>query len=1306
MSARKFTVLATIVVLTPGFGASAAAATLNVPSPTYPTIQDAINAATDGDEVVVAPGTYNEKINLLGKAIRVRSSDGPDVTIIDGTGLNDSVVKCVSGEGPDTVLDGFTITDGTGVPNPFGDFVGGGMYNFNNSSPTVTNCTFSDNTADLGGGMYNTHGSSPTLTNCTFSGNTAYGSGGGLFNSGGSLTVTDCTFSGNSATSAGGGMLNNNSSPTVTNCTFSRNTATGLFGGGGMFNTHGSSPTVTNCTFSGNTVNSRGGGMFNTNASSPTVTNCTFSGNTANASNARGGGMYNFNNSSPTVTNCTFSGNTVNSRGGGMFNNNSSPTVTNCTFIGNTANAQGGGLFNSGGSPTVTNCTFSGNTAPFGGGMYSSNEFGGQSNPTVLNCILWDNGPNQIADVLGAVTTVSYSDVQGGFPGTGNINADPLFVDADGLDETLGTADDNLRLLAGSPAIDAGDNTAVPIGVTTDLDGKPRFADDPNTADSGNGTPPIVDMGAYEVQPVPCETHGDCDDADVCTDDSCGPAGRCLNTPNTERCNDGNMCTHDSCDPATGCVNTPNTEPCNDGDPCTTADTCSGGICLGGPSLNCDDGNVCTDDSCDPATGCVNTPNAEPCDDGDPCTTADTCSGGICLGGPPPDCDEGEVCVNGICRSPDPITWHVDDDNCPGPGRGTVADPFCMIQDGIDVAVNGDEIVVAPGTYNEKINFLGKAITVLSSAGPGVTTIDATGLNDSVVRCINREGPDTVLEGFTITAGSASCGGGMYNLSSSPTVTNCIFSGNTAHEGGGMCNLWGGPTATNCTFTGNTAGEGGGMSNIQSDGVTVNNCTFIGNNAVGRDGGGMFNWQTTGVRVTNCTFSGNTADRGDGGGMFDGQTTESTVTDCAFTQNTAYEGGGVSIWQSRRATLTNCTFTANTAVYDGGGMFEGQSEASTLTNCAFTQNTAGEGGGVSIWQSYRATLTDCTFTANTAVYDGGGMFDGQTTESTVTNCAFTKNTAYEGGGVSIWSDRATITNCTFTANTAVYDGGGMFDDSRNMTVTNCILWGDSPDEIVLSGSAPTIRYSDVQGGLPTGATDGGGNISVNPMFVDAPNGDLRLSPGSPCIDAGDNEAVADDVTTDIEGNPRFVDDPATLDTGRGTPPIVDMGAFEFQGVLEAILDIKPGSCPNPANVRSRGAVPMAIVGSESFDVTEIVIDSLALTRADGVGEVVTPISRRSGRTGSIEDVATPFNGQVCECHDLAGDGIDDLVLKFSTQDLANLLELNSERRRASVTLTLSGSLVDGTEFEASDCVVVTGRGLTASQRAIQERGKR
>ena len=180
-------------------------------------------------------------------------------------------------------------------------------------------------------------------------------------------------------------------------------------------------------------------------------------------------------------------------------------TITGGNANGNFPDNVGGGMYNLISSPTVSNCTFSGNTAYAGGGMYNYN-----SSPTVTNCILWGDSPDEIYTTSSSTLTVSFSDVQGGLPantvdGGGNIDADPLFVDADGPDNTAGTEDDDLRLSGGSPCIDAADTTALRVGVFTDLYGNLRGVDDPATADTGVSVfGVVVDMGAYEFQTGPC----------------------------------------------------------------------------------------------------------------------------------------------------------------------------------------------------------------------------------------------------------------------------------------------------------------------------------------------------------------------------------------------------------------------------------------------------------------------------------------------------------------------------------------------------------------------------------------------------------------------------------------------------------------------------------------------------------------------------------------------------------------------------------------------------------------------------------
>ncbi len=190
--------------------------------------------------------------------------------------------------------------------------------------------------------------------------------------------------------------------------------------------------------------------------------------------------------------------------------------------------------------------------------------------------------------------------------------------------------------------------------------------------DSGTPGGPNTDVA---VAPCVAGTPLSCDDGNVCTDDACDPKDGCIHLWNNAACDDGNacttadtcaggtcqpgsaldcddgnVCTSDGCDVASGCYHTANTNPCDDGNACTTADTCSNGSCIGGPPPNCDDGNPCTDDACKPNVGCTHSNNSAPCNDGNACTTADTCSGGACVGGPPPNCDDGNPCTDDACK--------------------------------------------------------------------------------------------------------------------------------------------------------------------------------------------------------------------------------------------------------------------------------------------------------------------------------------------------------------------------------------------------------------------------------------------------------------------------------------------------------------------------------------------------------------------------------------------------------------------------------------------------------------------------------
>ncbi len=387
---------------------SAGAGTITVPSGQAPTIQVAINITNDldadvPDEVVVLPGTYFESINLTGKALHLRSSGGPDVTIIDALGQLDQAVHCITLEGPDTIIEGFTIRNGDGT-HAFPDDRGGGLY-VNQSSPTVRDCVFIMNEATFGGAVYSNSGS-PTFEGCRFEDNLSNTEGGAAYlNSSDGTTFTDCMFLANEAAINGGAVSNRHSQLAVWRSEFRGNIA----------------------------VN--GDGLYNVDADSvATVINGLF--------DAQDQALYN----------------------GGSATSN----LWNCTSTDSLINTSSGTL-------------------------------------NVTNCIVWNGSIS-----TGGTETVSYSVVQGGYVGTGNLDpaGGPMFVDL---------VNGDLRILDTSPAVDAGNSLAA-VNVfgqyPTDLAGDPRGVNAP-AVDAGKAVYGVtIDIGAYEIQAAvtgscPWDTSGD-----------------------------------------------------------------------------------------------------------------------------------------------------------------------------------------------------------------------------------------------------------------------------------------------------------------------------------------------------------------------------------------------------------------------------------------------------------------------------------------------------------------------------------------------------------------------------------------------------------------------------------------------------------------------------------------------------------------------------------------------------------------------------------------------------------------------------
>ena len=321
----------------------------------YSTIQEAIDAAEDGDEIVVGLGVYRENIDFNGKNITLRSIDPDDPDVVDQTiidaGGSGSVVSFRSGESEGAILSGFTVTRGNGI------LVSGG------SSPVIEKCVVEDNTAEFGAGIA-VFDSSPTILNNTIIGNSGF-LGGGLFIEESSPHVEGNIIARNRAEMGSGIVVISNSSPMIIDNRIVENIAERL--GGGIVVAVDSKPTIKGNEVIGNAAERNGGGIL-IEESEPVVEGNTFEGNRA----ANGAGLFIVNafNTNLVIVGNTISNNLASIAGGGLYMEGSSPTLEDNSFTGNVSEYLGGGaaIYNS--SPVFRLNTFEGNDAqgPEGGG--------------------------------------------------------------------------------------------------------------------------------------------------------------------------------------------------------------------------------------------------------------------------------------------------------------------------------------------------------------------------------------------------------------------------------------------------------------------------------------------------------------------------------------------------------------------------------------------------------------------------------------------------------------------------------------------------------------------------------------------------------------------------------------------------------------------------------------------------------------------------------------------------------------------------------------------------------------------------
>lgn len=491
-------------------------------------LQSALASAQAGDEIWVAADTYRpalpggaitstfqmkEGVRIYGgfagdESLLAARNPALHTTTLSGDLNNDanpadnsSHVVTASGLSAASVLDGFTVTRGhaSGGGN---DGLGGGVLVVG-GAPVIRNCTFVDNFAQNGGGIGN-NGAATLVESCFFGPNSAH-SGFGVCNLSGSVSVVACTFEGLYPATGG---------------------ASGLGIWSGKFNTNApnASLLVEDCTFSIQTPNFAcpGGIAIAGDVAQGAIRRSDSLGNTGCGSGAvQLEGTI-------SIDRCRFIGNEGTFDGGAAIHSfHGVYTVTNSLFAGN--DRLGFSTIMVGTSLTLTNCTVAsnGNTVQnTAGGGFHRVVTGNAAQFKAINCIFWNN-KSRDGDAAAVIVEAApapqfdFCLVQnwGGLSvpaaGVQSFAGNPAFVSLTGGDGLPGTIDDDYRLAAGSPAIDRGTNPAMTLAL--DLGGRPRFRNDPSTADFLAGAAPEIDLGALEFVP-PCpgdlNADGQVDDTD------------------------------------------------------------------------------------------------------------------------------------------------------------------------------------------------------------------------------------------------------------------------------------------------------------------------------------------------------------------------------------------------------------------------------------------------------------------------------------------------------------------------------------------------------------------------------------------------------------------------------------------------------------------------------------------------------------------------------------------------------------------------------------------------------------------------
>lgn len=403
-------------------------------------------------------------------------------------------------------------------------------------------------------------------------------------------------------------------------------------------------------------------------------------------------------------------------------------------------------------------------------------------------------------------------------------------------------------------------------------------------------------------------------------------------------------------------------------------------------------------------------------------------------------------------------TWHVDV-SAAGPGTGTTVDPFPSIQTAIDQpsTVDGDTVLVHPGTYHEFVDMLDKELALVGSGGSTVTTVDVSALSQpemSAIKIRNGQGPACRVEGLSFVGGNGTPvldptfgtqvygGGGLLAIDSSPTLVDCVFRDSTPQVGGGALVIGGAPVFEGCTFAGNSTNSWGGGLSAAGAALTLRNTVVRDNKTWSGDGGGvhLFGGSLVLEDSTLIANLGGGAGRGSNMALRGGATAVVSGTTIALGNTLDGKGGGVWLLGGA-ASFEGCTLRANRCgdpvSNQNGGAICAEGATLLLNACVLSGNYSARGGAVFL-QNSSATIVGSTFDANRCqsganyTWAEGGAIAASQSSVTISKSIFSNNVAecYSPGwsatiarGGALWCDTAQVqvTHCAFLSNSAYYN---------------------------------------------------------------------------------------------------------------------------------------------------------------------------------------------------------------------------------------------------------------------------------------------